>query len=79
MTPADLATLIKETATAVLEAHDLDSGVVPDAVTVERPRNPEHGDYATNLAMQVAKKAGVVPRRRTSAVLWDSRRRFTRL
>lgn len=62
MTPADLATLIKETATAVLEAHDLDSGVVPDAVTVERPRNPEHGDYATNLAMQVAKKAGVNPR-----------------
>lgn len=56
MTPADLATLIKETATAVLEAHDLDSGVVPDVVTVERPRNPEHGDYATNLAMQVAKK-----------------------
>ncbi|WP_394284220.1 arginine--tRNA ligase [Corynebacterium sp.] len=62
MTPADLATLIKETATAVLEAHDLDSGVVPDVVTVERPRNPEHGDYATNLAMQVAKKAGVNPR-----------------
>jgi arginyl-tRNA synthetase len=62
MTPADLATLIKETATAVLEAHDLDSSVVPEAVTVERPRNPDHGDYATNLAMQVAKKAGANPR-----------------
>ncbi len=29
---------------------------------MERPRNPEHGDYATNVAMQVAKKAGSNPR-----------------
>ncbi|GAA0549380.1 arginine--tRNA ligase [Saccharopolyspora spinosporotrichia] len=36
--------------------------MIPAAVTVERPRNPEHGDYATNIAMQVAKKAGVAPR-----------------
>ena len=35
---------------------------VPEAVTVERPRNPEHGDYATNVALQVAKKAGMNPR-----------------
>jgi len=57
MTPADLATLIKETATKVMESHDLDSSVLPETVTVERPRNPEHGDYATNVALQVAKKA----------------------
>lgn len=30
--------------------------------TVERPRNPEHGDYATNIAMQLAKRAGTNPR-----------------
>jgi len=35
---------------------------VPETVTVERPRNPEHGDYATNVALQVAKKAGMNPR-----------------
>lgn len=29
---------------------------------MERPRNPEHGDYATNVAMQVAKRAGTKPR-----------------
>ncbi|RDI64200.1 arginyl-tRNA synthetase [Nocardia pseudobrasiliensis] len=29
---------------------------------MERPRNPEHGDYATNVAMQVGKKAGLNPR-----------------
>ncbi|MDV2415616.1 arginine--tRNA ligase [Corynebacterium kefirresidentii] len=62
MTPADLATLIKETATKVMESHDLDSSVLPETVTVERPRNPEHGDYATNVALQVAKKAGTNPR-----------------
>ena len=31
-------------------------------MTVERPRNPEHGDYATNLALQLGKKVGVNPR-----------------
>lgn len=62
MTPADLAQLIKESASAVFELHDLDASVLPDSVTVERPRNPEHGDYATNVALQVAKKAGVNPR-----------------
>jgi len=35
---------------------------VPDEVTVERPRNPEHGDYATNLAFALAKAAGKPPR-----------------
>ncbi len=62
MTPADLATLVKESATAVMAEHDLDASVLPDTATVERPRNPEHGDYATNLALQVAKKAGANPR-----------------
>jgi arginyl-tRNA synthetase len=35
---------------------------VPSAVTVERPRVREHGDYATNVALQLAKKAGTNPR-----------------
>ncbi|MBE9375767.1 arginine--tRNA ligase [Saccharopolyspora sp. HNM0983] len=62
MTPAALAELVRNTAVEVLTARGLDTTVLPEAVTVERPRNPEHGDYATNLAMQVGKKAGVVPR-----------------
>nr|WP_221316756.1 arginine--tRNA ligase [Saccharopolyspora gloriosae] len=45
-----------------MSARELDVSVLPETVTVERPRNPEHGDYATNVAMQVAKKAGVPPR-----------------
>ncbi|WP_151549077.1 MULTISPECIES: arginine--tRNA ligase [Corynebacterium] len=62
MTPADLAALIRRTAESVFAEHDLDSSVLPETVTVERPRNPEHGDYATNLALQVAKRAGANPR-----------------
>ncbi len=62
MTPADLATTVHEATVKVLSDHNLDASVVPDAVTVERPRNPEHGDYATNIALQVAKKAGTNPR-----------------
>ncbi|MGO4203598.1 arginine--tRNA ligase [Rhodococcus sp. TAF43] len=62
MTPADLAELLRGTAAKVLAEHGLDVSVLPATLTVERPRNPEHGDYATNVAMQVAKKAGVNPR-----------------
>ncbi|QTH59040.1 arginine--tRNA ligase [Corynebacterium hindlerae] len=62
MTPADLSNLIKTTATTVLEDKGLDVTVLPETVVVERPRNPEHGDYATNLALQIAKKLGVNPR-----------------
>ncbi|OBJ50794.1 arginine--tRNA ligase [Mycobacterium asiaticum] len=62
MTPADLAELLKITATAVLAEHDLDVSALPQTVTVERPRNPEHGDYASNLALQLAKKVGANPR-----------------
>ncbi|PWQ83632.1 arginine--tRNA ligase, partial [Enterococcus faecium] len=54
--------MLKATATAVLAEHGLDTTALPDTVTVERPRNPEHGDYATNLALQLGKKVGVNPR-----------------
>ncbi|HYR15278.1 MAG TPA: arginine--tRNA ligase [Mycobacterium sp.] len=62
MTPADLAELLKTTAAAVLADHGLDASALPGTVTVERPRNPEHGDYATNLALQLGKKVGANPR-----------------
>lgn len=62
MTPAQLADLVRATATEVLTTRGLDVAALPDDVGVERPRNPEHGDYATNVAMRTAKKAGVAPR-----------------
>jgi arginyl-tRNA synthetase len=62
VTPADLAELLKTTAAAVLADHGLDASALPGTVTVERPRNPEHGDYATNLALQLGKKVGAKSR-----------------
>lgn len=35
---------------------------VPEDVVVERPKNRAHGDYATNIAMRLAKTAGIPPR-----------------
>ncbi len=62
MTPAVLADLVRSSALLVLGDRGLDTAAVPAAVAVERPRNPEHGDYATTLALQVAKRVGVNPR-----------------
>nr|WP_225443776.1 arginine--tRNA ligase [Lolliginicoccus lacisalsi] len=54
--------MLRDATVSVLASHDLDTSVVPDKLVVERPRNPEHGDYATNVALQVAKRAGTTPR-----------------
>jgi len=62
VTPADLADLVRTIAAEVLTVHGFDPAVLPAEVVVERPRNPDHGDYATNLALQVAKKIGANPR-----------------
>jgi arginyl-tRNA synthetase len=62
VTPTQLAGAVLEAARAVLSERGLDPAALPATATVERPRNPEHGDYASNLALQVAKKVGLVPR-----------------
>jgi arginyl-tRNA synthetase len=62
VTPDRLADLVRATATEVLTTRGLDVAALPDDVGVERPRNPEHGDYATNVALRTAKRAGVPPR-----------------
>ena len=37
-------------------------GVTPETITLERPKNRDHGDYATSIALQLAKSAGKNPR-----------------
>ncbi len=63
MTPEELSTAIVDVLTTLSDegALTLPDGV-PETVTVERPRQKGHGDYATNVAMQLAKKAGTNPR-----------------
>ena len=43
-------------------ASGLDSGTLPDQLPLERPKNRDHGDYATSIALQLAKVAGKNPR-----------------
>jgi arginyl-tRNA synthetase len=68
VTPANLAEAVLSAARAVFAERDLDQSLLPGSTTVERPRNPDHGDYASTLALQLAKKAGVAPRELAGAL-----------
>ncbi len=52
----------------MFETRGLDVSTLPETTTMERPRNPEHGDYASTLALQLGKKAGVAPRELAAAL-----------
>ncbi|WNV74621.1 arginine--tRNA ligase [Geodermatophilus sp. DSM 44513] len=67
MTPEQLRDVVRIAVAAAVERGVL-AVSVPDDVVVERPRNPEHGDYATNVAMRLAKAAGQPPRAVAEAV-----------
>jgi arginyl-tRNA synthetase len=61
VTPAELSQAVQSAVRAAVEAGELNVAV-PETVTVERPKNRDHGDYATNVALQLAKAAGRPPR-----------------
>jgi arginyl-tRNA synthetase len=63
VTPEQLSATIVDVLTTLSDegAIALPDGV-PTTVTVERPRQKGHGDYATNVALQLGKKAGTNPR-----------------
>ncbi|WP_298251486.1 arginine--tRNA ligase [uncultured Arthrobacter sp.] len=61
MTPDELSSAISACLRAAVDAGDI-SIELPSEVRVERPKNREHGDWATNIALQLGKKAGMNPR-----------------
>ena len=61
MTPADVADAVVAAIRAAVAAGEL-SVDVPEQASVERPKNKDHGDYATNIALQLARPAGRAPR-----------------
>jgi arginyl-tRNA synthetase len=61
VTPEQLQDVVRTAVAAVVERGELPVDV-PAEVVVERPKNPEHGDYATNVALRLAKPAGRPPR-----------------
>ena len=38
------------------------SVLLPETIALERPKNRDHGDYATSIALQIAKPSGKNPR-----------------
>lgn len=62
MTPADLSAAIVRILAALQSSGKLGAGELPAEVVVERPKNRDHGDWATNVAMQFAGKFGMNPR-----------------
>ncbi|HVE28745.1 MAG TPA: arginine--tRNA ligase [Mycobacteriales bacterium] len=61
MTPEELAAAVLAAVRAAVDAGEL-AVSVPDSAVVERPKSREHGDYATNVALRLAKPAGRPPR-----------------
>jgi arginyl-tRNA synthetase len=61
VTPEQLSAAIGDALAAAVDVGDL-AVALPDEVRVERPRNRDHGDWSTNIALQLAKSAGMAPR-----------------
>jgi arginyl-tRNA synthetase len=62
LTPADLSAAIIRILAQLQAAGVLGDAELPSEVVVERPKNRDHGDWATNVAMQLAGKFGLNPR-----------------
>lgn len=56
-----IATEIQGAISRAIERGEL-TGKVPPSIPLERPKNREHGDYASSIALQLAKAAGKNPR-----------------
>ncbi|WP_097183052.1 arginine--tRNA ligase [Blastococcus haudaquaticus] len=61
MTPEQLRDVVRTVVAAAVGRGAL-TVEVPDDVVIERPKNRAHGDYATNVALRLAKAAGRPPR-----------------
>jgi len=59
--PAQLVEAVRQALQAAIQAGEL-TVAVPEEITVDRPRSREHGDYATPVALKLAKIAGRPPR-----------------
>jgi arginyl-tRNA synthetase len=67
VTPAELAEAVTAAVRAAVDSGQL-AVTPPEAVRIERPKVREHGDYATSVALQLAKPAGRPPREVAEAI-----------
>ena len=68
MTPEQLNQAILEALSRLASRSVLPESEIPGSVVVERPKNREHGDWATNVAMQLAGKLQQNPRSLAEAI-----------
>ena len=62
MTPEQLSSAILNALSQLMAEGGLAKAEIPSSVVVERPKNRDHGDWATNVAMQLGKSFGMTPR-----------------
>jgi arginyl-tRNA synthetase len=64
MNPDALSTAIAEATRTVIGARDeaIAASIVDSDVALERPKNRDHGDWATSIALKVAKRVDMNPR-----------------
>jgi arginyl-tRNA synthetase len=62
LTPADLSDAIVRILAKLVAESRLPAAELPESVVIERPKNREHGDWATNVAMQLSARFGLKPR-----------------
>jgi arginyl-tRNA synthetase len=65
---ADMLDRVRHANDALIAAGELPAGIDQSRITVEPPRDPTHGDMATNAAMVLAKDAGKKPRDLAQAI-----------
>jgi arginyl-tRNA synthetase len=62
LTPADLSDAIVRILARLVAEEKLVAAEIPDSVVIERPKSREHGDWATNVAMQLSARFDLKPR-----------------
>jgi len=55
-----LIELLTQAASEAQQSGKIPSVTLPE-VTIERPQNPEHGDYASSFPLKLARATGVSP------------------
>ena len=62
MTPAELQVAVGDLVRSAAARRGADLSLSDSDIVLERPRSREHGDWASTVAMRVAKRIGVPPR-----------------
>jgi arginyl-tRNA synthetase len=69
--PADLSASLLDVVSGIVARRGSTEKITIEDVPLERPRSREHGDWASNIAMKLAKPLGVAPRELADEIAID--------